>query len=98
MQTPELWDLDNPADTDDLARDRALLIEAQMGPRRVVVSEIPSQDSLEMPGVQDHEMVQAVSSNGADQAFNVGVLPRTPRGGEYFFMPSDAIRRRTWLP
>jgi len=43
-------------------------------------------------------MVQAVSSNGADQAFNVGVLPGTPRGGEYFFMPSDAIRRRTWLP
>jgi len=48
MQTPELWDLDNPADTDDLARDRALLIEAQMGPRRLVVSEIPSQDSLEV--------------------------------------------------
>ena len=80
MQTLELWDLDNPADTDDLARDRALLIEAQMGPRRVVVSEIPSQDSLQMPGVQDHEMVQAVSSNGADQAFNVGVLPKDSEG------------------
>ena len=28
MQTPELWDLDNPADTSDLPGNRALLVEA----------------------------------------------------------------------
>jgi hypothetical protein len=58
---------------------------AQMGPRSVGVSDIRSQGSLEMPGVQDHEMVQAVSSYGADQAFGMRVLPGTPGRGEYFF-------------
>ena len=82
MQTAELWDLDDPADTRDLPRNRTLLVEAQMGPRFVVVSEIRSQGSLEVPGVQDHEMVQAVSSDGADQAFGVRVLPGTPGCGE----------------
>jgi hypothetical protein len=35
--------------------------------------------------VQDHEMVQAVSSNRADQAFYVRILPGTSGRGEYFF-------------
>ena len=77
MQTAELWDLDDPADTRDLPRNRTLLVEAQMGPRFVVVSEIRSQGSLEMPGVQDHEMVQAVSPYRADQALDIRILPGT---------------------
>ena len=85
MQTAELWDLDDPADTRDLPRNRTLLVEAQMGPRSVVVSEIRSQGSLEMPGVQDHEVVQAVSSYGADQAFGIRILPGTPGRCEYLF-------------
>ena len=56
-----------------------------MGPRLVVVSEIRSERSPEMPRVQHHEMVQAVCSYGADQAFGVRILPGTPGGGEYFF-------------
>ena len=61
-----------------------MLVEAQMCPRSVVVSEIRSQRSLEMPGVQDHEMVQAVSPYRADQAFGVRILPGTLRRCEYF--------------
>jgi len=53
-----------------------------MRPRPVVVSEVPSYVSLEVPGVQDHETVQAVSANGADQAFDVRILPGTPGRGE----------------
>jgi hypothetical protein len=49
----------------------------------VVVSEIGTQSSLEMPRVEDHEMVQALSSNRADQPF--GVLPGTPGRGEHLF-------------
>jgi len=30
-----------------------------------------------MPGVQDHEMVQAVSPYRADQAFDIRILPGT---------------------
>src|SRR6266700_4846370 len=64
MQAAELRDLDDPSRTRDLARKWTLLVEAQMGPRSVVVSEIRSQSSIEMLPVQDHEMIQAVSSNG----------------------------------
>ena len=56
-----------------------------MGPRSVIVSEIRSQGSLEMPGVEDHEMVQAVSAYGADYAFGVRILPGTLGRSEYFF-------------
>ena len=85
MQTAELRDLDDPADTRDLPRNWTLLVEAQMGPRSVVVSEIRSQGCLEMPGVQDHEVVQTVSSYRADQAFGIRILPGTPWRCEYFF-------------
>ena len=85
MQTAELRDLDDLSGTRDLPRKWTLLIEAQMCPRLVVVSEIRSQRSLEMPGVQDHEMVQAVSSYRADQAFGVGILPGTLGCGQHFF-------------
>src|SRR6266540_632165 len=38
-----------------------------------------------MPGVQDDEMVQALSSDGADQAFYVRILPGTLWGGKDLF-------------
>ena len=73
MQTAELRDLDDPADTRDLPRNRTLLVEAQMGPRSVVVSEIRSQGSLEMLGVQDNEVVQTVSSRNTNSTLMVTV-------------------------
>src|SRR5690349_9945118 len=85
MQTPELRDLDDLSHTRDLPRKRTLLVQPQMGPRFVVVSEIPSQGCLEMLCVQDHEVVQAVSSDGADQAFDVRILPWTLGCGEQLF-------------
>jgi hypothetical protein len=57
MQAAELWDLDDPSHTRDSTKKWTLLVEAQMGPRCVVVSEIRSQGSLEMLRAQDHEMV-----------------------------------------
>ena len=38
-----------------------------------------------MRRVEDDEMVQAVPADRADQAFDVGILPWTPGGGEHFF-------------
>jgi hypothetical protein len=38
-----------------------------------------------MPGVEDHEIVQAISPDGPDQAFGVRILPGTLGRGEYFF-------------
>src|SRR5688572_25801949 len=85
MQTAELRDLDNLSDARDLPRKWTLLVEAQVGPRSVVISEIRSQGLLKMPSVQDHEMVQAVSSYRADQTFDVGILPGTPGCGQQLF-------------
>jgi len=45
-----------------------------MGSGPMVVTEIRSQGSLQMPGVEDDEMVQAVSSYRADQALNIGIF------------------------
>ena len=85
MQTAELRDLDDLSDARDLPRKWTLLVEAQVGPRSVVISEIRSQGLFKMPGVEDHEMVQAVSSYRADQAFDVGILPGTPGCGQQLF-------------
>jgi hypothetical protein len=38
-----------------------------------------------MSPVEDDEMVQTVPADRADQAFDVGILPGTPGGGEHFF-------------
>jgi len=51
----------------------------------VVVSEIGTQGSFQMPRVEHDEMVQAVPAERADQALDVGILPGTPGGGEHCF-------------
>ena len=85
MKTAELRDCDNLADTRDLPREWTLLVKPQMGSGPMVVTDIPSQDALQMPGVQDYEMVQTVSSYRTDHAFDVRILSGTPGRGEYFF-------------
>ena len=55
-----------------------------MGSGPMVVTEIRIQGSLQMPGVENDEMVQAVSSDRTDQAFGVGILPGTTGRGEQF--------------
>ena len=84
MQTAEMRNFDDLSDTRHRPWNWALLVQPQMGPRSMVVSEIRCERSLEMPDVEDHEMVQAVSPYGADQAFDVRILPGTLRRCEYF--------------
>ena len=85
MKPTQLRNCDNTPGTRRLPREGTLLVEPQMGSRPMVITEIRSQSSLQMLGVQDHEMVQAVSSYRADQAFGVRILPGTPRCSEDFF-------------
>src|SRR5262245_49646789 len=56
-----------------------------MGSGFMIVAEILFQRPLQMFGIQDHEVVQALPADGADQAFGVWILPRTARGSENFF-------------
>src|SRR5437667_12046299 len=85
MKATHLRNCDNSPGARHLPRKGTLLVEPQMGSGPMVVTEIRSQSSLQMHGVQDDEMVQAVSSDRADQAFGVRILPGTPRCSEYLF-------------
>src|SRR5262249_13372589 len=62
-----------------------LLGQSQMGSGFMIVAEIVFQRPLQMFGIQDHEVVQALPADGADQVFGVWILPRTARGRENFF-------------
>jgi hypothetical protein len=60
---------------DAMGHRRALLVQPEVSPRPVVILEIASQSPLQVPRVQDHDMVQTVSSDRADQTFGVWILP-----------------------
>ena len=43
---------------------------------RVIIGKTGSQEPLEMTLVQDDDMIEALTAHGADQAFEIGILPR----------------------
>jgi len=56
-----------------------------MRARFMIITEVFGQRPLQMFGVQNHEMIQALSADGPNESFGVRILPRTARRGEYFF-------------
>jgi len=52
--------------------------QRQMGPPVMVVGKIVCEDTREMPFMQDHYVIQALSTDTPDQALDIWVLPRTP--------------------
>src|SRR3954447_23727413 len=50
-----------------------------MRPAPMVVGEIRAKDSAEMPLIDDDYVVETFASNGPDHAFDVRILPWTPR-------------------
>jgi hypothetical protein len=79
MKATELWNCDNLSNLQRFSMKRTLLAEAQVGSRFVVVAEIRRQCSLEMASVQDDVVVQALSSNRADESLGIWILPGTSR-------------------
>ena len=45
----------------------------------VVIGKITAEDLHEMMLVENNDVIQTLSSNATDDAFNIGVLPGTPR-------------------
>ena len=66
MQAAEVRDLNDPANARDLPSIRTLLRQPQMRPRPMVIGKIRIKSALEMPRVQNHEMIQALSSDRAN--------------------------------
>ena len=54
---------------------RAVFVERQMGPRAVIVIDVPVQDPAQMAFVDHDHMVKALAANRADDALDVRVLP-----------------------
>jgi hypothetical protein len=51
----------------------------------MVVVEVQSEDAPKVTLVEDNDVVQAVSPDAADQAFDIRVLPGASRGGKDLF-------------
>jgi hypothetical protein len=60
------------------------LVERQVRASPLVVFEIQPQDAAAGRFMQDDDAVQALAANRADQALDVGILPRRSRSGEDF--------------
>src|SRR5712692_10527748 len=59
----------------DRARLGRLLLEGEVSARPVVVPEVGSETTTEVSLVQDDEVVEKLTADGADHAFVEGVLP-----------------------
>jgi len=46
---------------------------------------VGTENAAQVPLVKDNDGVQALSTKGPDNPFDVGILPRTPRCGDHFF-------------
>jgi hypothetical protein len=66
---------------------RRILVERDMRARPVIVGEVTNEDTAEVAFAQDQNVVQTLASDGADEPFREGVLPRALRSGEDFTDP-----------
>src|SRR5713101_2226918 len=71
----------------DRSRVRSVLSQCQVRPRAVVVAQIDLQQPAKVSLIQNHNMVQALTSNRANQPLGKCVLPRTPRCSDNLFDP-----------
>jgi len=56
-----------------------------MRSHRMIIGKVGSEEPLEVRFVQDDDVIEALPAYGADQAFDIGILPGRARGGEYLF-------------
>jgi hypothetical protein len=80
VQSADLMDLNDPASLQSLNGSgfRCILIQRQMRPRPMVITEVTFQNPTQVPLVDHDHVVQAFSANTPDYPFRIAVLPRTP--------------------
>src|SRR2546428_1285637 len=61
-----------------------ILVEREVSTRPVVVREVASQGSAQVPFTKDDYVIQTLASDGADEPLREGVLPRAVRRREDF--------------
>jgi hypothetical protein len=63
----------------------------------VVVPGVAAKDTLEMPCIDDQEMIEALRSDGSDESFRVGIGVRRPKRGSQnlgALGPEDLVEAR----
>ena len=63
----------------------AVHIEGKMRPKPVVIGDIRREHSLEMPVVEDDDMIEYIATDTPDESLAVGILPGTSQGDLHFF-------------
>jgi hypothetical protein len=58
---------------------RSILAEREVCPRPLVVRDVRPKDSTKMPLIEDDDVVQTLTADRADDAFDAGVLPGRAR-------------------
>ena len=81
MEAADHGRLDDPALIGTLHRSglRGVLVEGEVCSGAVVVDEVVAQQATQVGLVQDDDVIEALAAQGADEAFDIGILPRGPR-------------------
>ena len=76
-----------------------VLGQGQVRSGAMIVSEMAFQQATKVPRIQNHYMIQAFTTNRADQSFCEGILPGGLRGAvTTSFIAKEWMRRRNSLP
>ncbi len=79
VQTADFGSHHDAAGRLDGAFRRSILAEREVRPRPLVVREVGPKDPTKTPLIEDDDVVQALAADRADDAFDVGILPRRTR-------------------
>ena len=84
VQAADLWEGDNVAGRGRLYRTRlgAILAEREMSSALVVVFKVSRQHTAEVLLIEDDDVIEAFAPDRADDAFDIGVLPRRSWRGD----------------
>ena len=83
VQAVNLWEGNNGAGRGRLyePRLRAILAEREMCAAAVVIVKVRRQHRAQVTLIEDDEVIEAFPADRADDAFDIGVLPRRSRRG-----------------
>ena len=84
VQTTHLWEGDDGACRGWLygARLWTILVEREMRPTLVMILKIGRQHTAQVTLIEDDDVIEAFATDRADDALDIGVLPRRPRCGD----------------
>ena len=84
VQAADLWEGDNGACRGWLygPRLRAILAEREMCPASVVILKVCRQHTAQVTLIEDDDVIETFAADRADDALDIGVLPRRSRRGD----------------